>query len=263
MYLEQLNMLAQLWSQNVKTNQAGPYRELMEHLLELAHEIFLLLAQANAKAVLDSVEDSSGRSLAGEHGFTLQITKEDSIIRRKRWTKVERTEEVKVGLGDYYQVTCSLGDTQGKFMNTPKGKAAKDTLSAYYEAAEDLANDHGSYMEKMWQLQMQCSNQNTFLNVMNHVYIPYIQVTVMSRHQEETAEGRTFQQLATSRHTPNHEKLLASCSGSTRTLAALAHFILFRQVSGQPTPVADCARDFKCDTTMLEQLTTGKADRDK
>ena len=295
-YLDQLNMLAQ----NVRTNQAGAYRELMEQLLELAHEIFPLLAQADTGAVLGSVEISSGRFLVGEHGFALQITKEDSITHHKKWVSVERTEEVRVALGNYYQAVCALGDTQGKFMDTleelgrlvtdhdtfvniikhvqnpcvqvaaeaersearapqlPRGKAAKDVLTEYYEAAEDLATIHGCYMEKLWQLQMQCSDQNAFLNVTNHVYIPNVQVTVPSRSQEEAAEGRIFQQLATARQVPDHNKLPASCSGSTRTLAALVHFILFRQISGQTVTVANCARDFKCDATILEQLTTGK-----
>ena len=48
MYLDQITMLAQLWSENVRTGQAGAYRELMEQLLELAHEIFSLLVQADA-----------------------------------------------------------------------------------------------------------------------------------------------------------------------------------------------------------------------
>ena len=304
-YLDQLNMLAQLWSQNVITNQAGSYRELMEQLLELAHKIFPLLAQADAEAVLDSVEDSPGSFLAGERGFALQVSKEDSIIHRKRWASVERTEEVKVALADYYDAACGLVDAQGRFMDAleelgrlvldhdtlmniikhvqcpcvqvtaeaeklearlpqfPKGKAAKRALSDYYEMTWDLANNYGAYMEKLGHLQEQCSDQNVFLNVTNHVYIPNIQVTVMSRHHEETAEGRTFQQLATTRNTPNHNRLPASCSGSTLTLVALVHFVLFRQISGQVATVAECARDFKCDATVLEQITTGKTVGDK
>ena len=161
------------------------------------------------------------------------------------------------------QVTAEADSSEVRTPQFLKLKEAKEALSGYYEVVEDLTNNHASYMEKLWQLQGQCTDQNIFLDVTNQVYIPAVQVTVTSRHQEETAEGKTFQQLAASRHTPNPEKLPTSCLGSTRTLAALVYFILFRQVSGEPATVAECTRDFKCDATMLEQLTTGKTDGDK
>ena len=89
----------------------------MEQLLELAHEIFPILAQADVGVVLDSVQDSSGRYLAEEHEFALQVTKDDSIVHRKRWTKEERTEAAKLALAKYYQRACILCDVQSRYMD--------------------------------------------------------------------------------------------------------------------------------------------------
>ena len=99
---------------------------------------------------------------------------------------------------------------------------------------------------------------NAVLKVMNNVFIPPIQVTVTSRSQEEAKEGKSFQELAASRHVPDPEKLPAQCSESTRVLAAFAYFVLLRQISGQPATAATCAEVYSCNAATLEQLITGK-----
>ena len=80
-YVEQLGMLSQLWLDNVRNGQVEAYRELLEQLLSLAHEIYPLLANADAEAVLGCIQDTSGQYLVGERGFVLQVTKDDAIIR--------------------------------------------------------------------------------------------------------------------------------------------------------------------------------------
>ena len=83
-YVEKLGMISQLWLENVRNSQVEAYRELLEQLLSLAHEIYPLLANADVEAVLGCIQDTSGQYLVRERGFVLQINKDDAIIRRKR-----------------------------------------------------------------------------------------------------------------------------------------------------------------------------------
>ena len=200
------------------------------------------------------IKDTSGSYLIRERGFTLrQVTKEDCIIRQKRWTKVQSKEEVKNALDEYYHEADALVEAQNKAMDAieelgkiiddhdtfvniinhvqnpcmqvtatpenaearphfPRDEAARDRFDDYIVAMDDLASGHSAYMEKLWQLQQECSNQNTVLDLMNNVFIPPIQVTVTSRKRAEAEEGKTFQELATSCHTPDPQALPPNCS---------------------------------------------------
>ena len=140
---------------------------------------------------------------------------------------------------------------------------ATDKLDEFMVALQELGESHSNYMEKLWSLQQECTNMNAVLDVMNNVFIPPIQVTVTSRSQEEAKEGKSFQELATSRQVPDLEKLPAQCSESTRVLAAFAYFVLLRQISGQPATAATCAEVYSCNAVTLEQLVTGKVESSK
>ena len=119
-YVDQLGRLSQLWLDNVRNSQVEAYRELLEQLLPLAHKIYPLLADADAEAVLGCIEDTSGHYLVRERGFVLQVTKNDCIIQRKRWSKVGRTgdkEDVKKTLDEYYHEADALAQVQNKAMD--------------------------------------------------------------------------------------------------------------------------------------------------
>ena len=64
-YIERLGMLSQLWLDNIRNNQVEAYRELLEQLLSLAHEIYLLLVDADVEVVLGCIQDTSGQYLVG------------------------------------------------------------------------------------------------------------------------------------------------------------------------------------------------------
>ena len=76
-HMQQLVMLGQIWVDSVREEQATAYRDLLEQLLVVSHEIYLLLTQADGRAVVESVQDTTGKYLEGKHGFSLQVTKED------------------------------------------------------------------------------------------------------------------------------------------------------------------------------------------
>ena len=151
--------------------------------------------------------------------------------------------------------------TQEKLAYTPcfpRNEEAAVKFDCYIGAMEELAMRHSVYMEKLWQVMQVCTTHNATLTIMNNVFILPIQVTITSRDQTETAEGKPIQELAIARHIPDPQSLPPGCSESTRVLAALLSFVLQRQIVGQQATAAECATAFQCDTNIMNQLTTGK-----
>ena len=301
-YVDRMGILSQLWLDNVRSNQIDAYRELLEQLLVLAHEVYPLLSDAEAEAVLGCIQDTSGQYLIGDKGFVLEVAKDDCIIRRKSWKRVGKAmerEDVKKALDDYYQEADELAKSQNMVMEIieglgeviddhdtivnilkhvqnpciqvtatqeklaytpcfPRNEEAAVKFDCYIGAMEELAMRHSVYMEKLWQVMQVCTTHNAVLNVMNNVFIPPIQVTVTSRDQTETTEGKPIQELAIAHHIPDPQALPPDCSGSTRVLAALLSFVLQKQIAGQQATAAECATAFQCDINVMKQLTTGK-----
>ena len=158
-YVDQLGMLSQLWLDNVRNSQAEAYRELLEQLLLLSHEIYPLLADADAEAVLGCIKDTSSRYLVGERGFVLQVTKEDCIIWQKRWTKVERkgdTEDIQKLLDEYYHEPDALAQAQNKAM--------------------DVIEELGAVID----------DHDTLVNIFKHIQNPCMQVTATQESAAST-----------------------------------------------------------------------------
>ena len=161
-YVEQLDMLSQLWLDNIRNSQAEAYRELLEQLLSLAHEIYPLLGNAEVEAVLGCIQDTSGQYLVGERGFVLQVNKDDAIIRRKRWSRVGKAsekEDVKTKLDEYYAEADALAQAQNMAMDV-------------IEELGEVVDDH-----------------DTIVNILTHVQNPCMQVTAT---QEKTASTPCF-----------------------------------------------------------------------
>ena len=92
-YIDRMGILSRLWLDNVRSNQRDAYRELLDQLLVLAHEVYPLLAEAEAEEVLGCIQDTSGQYLIGDKGFVLQVEKDDCIIQRKSWKRVGKATE--------------------------------------------------------------------------------------------------------------------------------------------------------------------------
>ena len=95
-YIDRMGILGQLWLDNIRSNQKDAYRELLDQLLVLAHEVYPLLADAEAEEVLGCIQDTSGQYLIGDKGFVLQVEKDDCIIRQKNWKRVQQQQRRKM-----------------------------------------------------------------------------------------------------------------------------------------------------------------------
>ena len=251
--------------------------------MSLAHEIYPLLADAEAEEVLGCIQDMSGQYLVGDKGFVLQVAKEDRVIQRKSWKRVGKAtekEDIKKALDEYYQEADELAKSQNTAIDTieelgevvddhdtivnilkhvqnpciqvmatqekaaatpcfPRNEEAAVKFDRYIRTMEELAMRHSVYMEKLWQVMQVCTTHNAVMDVMNNVFIPPIQVTMTSRNQAETAEGKPIQELAIARHIPDPQALTQGCSESTQMLAALLSFVLQGQITGQQATAAE------------------------
>ena len=158
-YMDQLSMLSQLWLNNVRNSQVEAYRELLEQLFSLAHEIYPLLANADAEAVLGCIKDTSGHYLVGERGFMLQVTKDDAIIRQKRWSRVGRADNK---------------------------EDVKKTLDKYYHEADALAQAQNKVMDAIEELGTVIDDHDMIVNIFKHIQNPCIQVTATQENAVST-----------------------------------------------------------------------------
>ena len=206
-YVEKLGILSQLWLDNVRNNQVEAYRELLDQLFILAREIYPLLSEADAEAVLSCIEDKSGQYLVGEKEFVLQVTKDDAVIRHKSWKGIGKTadrQEIKKALDEFYQEADTLAQTQSGMMD------------AIEELGEAIA-DH-----------------DTIVNILKHLQNPCIQVTATQEHADavprfprcEEAAGKFDQYVASvedlaMRHSAYMERLWQLAQVSTTHTAVL------------------------------------------
>ena len=177
-YVEKLGMLSQLWLDNVRNNQVEAYQELLDQLFMLAQEIYPLLSEADAEAVLSCVEDKSGQYLVGEKEFVLQVTKDDAVIRRKNWKRIGKTterQEIKKALDEFYQEADALAQAQNAMMDT-------------IEELGEVVVDH-----------------DMIVNILKHLQNPCMQVTATQEYADaalsfprcEEAAGKFDQYVAT------------------------------------------------------------------
>ena len=182
-YVEKLGMLSQLWLDNVRNSQVEAYRELLEQLFELCQDIYPLLSDADAGAVLGCVQDKSGQYLVGEREFVLQVTKDDAIIQRKNWRKIRKTAEkdkVKKALEEYYQEADALVQGQNQIMDT-------------IEDLGEVVDDH-----------------DTLVNILKHLQNPCMQV-MATRESEASAP-----------HFPRNEEAIGKFDDYVSTMEELA-----------------------------------------
>ena len=135
----------------------------------------------------------------------------------------------------------------------PRNEEAVVAFDNYVGTMEDLAAKHSVYMEELWQVMQVTTTHNATLMVMNNVFIPPIQVTVISRDHTEATEGKPIQELVAARHLPDPQTLPPNCTESTRVLAALLSFVLQKEVGGQQATAAECATAFQCDANIMMQ----------
>ena len=176
--------------------------------------------QVNREQVFNCIRDRTGRFLS-----------EDDFI-----VYVEREEEEKK---PKYKLT---GD-------------AKEALRDYYNTVHTLCEAQANFARSTQVLEKKIEDKSVFLDIIQQVQLPAVQVQVRTVEELEKLEGKTYRDLTLLCHLPNFRRFYPE---QTRTMAPYSYFVLHEQITGLRPSQTGCATKFRCGTTPFKRLITGK-----
>ena len=68
-------------------------------------------------------------------------------------------------------------------------------IREYYKAVHDLCEAQTAFMKHTWEMEFKTDNKEIFLDIIRQVQLLTVQVTIQTREQEETPEGKTYWEL--------------------------------------------------------------------
>ena len=83
-------------------------------------------------------------------------------------------------------------------------------------------------------------------------------MNIRTREDEESLEGKTYQELTLTRHLPNYRTIHPSANEQSRTMAAFMYYVLHEQITSKQKSQMGCLAEFCCRTTPFKHLVTGK-----
>ena len=179
--------------------------------------------QANREQVFNCIRDRTGRFLC----------KDDFVV------YVEREEEEE--------------KPKYKF----KGDA-KEALKDYYDAVHTLCEAQGNFARSTQVLEEKIEDKSVFLDIIQQVQLPAVQVQVRTLEELEKLEGKTYRKLTLLCHLPNFRRISPNATEQTRMMAAYIYFVLHEQITGLRPSQTGCATEFRCRAMLFKRLITGK-----
>ena len=213
---------AKLGLDTVVNEKKQAYIMLYDTLQQLDDPHIDNLGQANREQVFSCIRDKTGRFLS-----------EDEFI-----VYLEREEEKKK---PKYKFT---GD-------------AKEALRDYYDAVHTLCEAQQNFARSTQILERKIEDKSVFLDIIQQVQLPAVQVQVRTVEELEKLEGKTYRDLTLLCHLPNFRRIHHNASEQTRTMATY-YFVLHKQITGLRPSQTGCATEFRCGTMPFKRLITGK-----
>ena len=199
------------------------YIMLFDKLQQLGDPHIDNFDQANREQVFNCIRDRTGRFLS----------KDDFVV------YVEREEEQKKLK---YKLT---GD-------------AKEALRDYYDAVHTLCKAQTNFAKSTQVLEEKIEDKSIFLDIIQQVQLPAVQVQVRTVEELEKLEGKTYRELTLLCHLPNFRRIYHNTTEQTRMMAAYIYFVLYEQITGLRPSQTGCAVKFRCGTMPFKRLITGK-----
>ena len=199
------------------------YITLFDKLQQLGDPHIDNFDQANREQVFNCIRDRTGRFLS-EDEFVVYVEREEE----KKKPKYKLTGDAKEALRDYYDMVHTLCEAQENF--------ARST-----QVLEEKIED-----------------KSVFLDIIQQVQLPVVQVRVRTVEELEKLEGKTYRELTLLCHLPNFRRIYHNAIEQTRTMAAYIYFVLYEQITGLRPSQTGCAVEFRCGTTPFKMLITGK-----
>ena len=135
---------------------------------------------------------------------------------------------------------------------------AKEALRDYYDAVHTLCEAQENFARSTQVLEEKIEDKSVFLDIIQQVQLPAVQVQVRTVEELEKLESKTYRDLALLCHLPNFRRIHHNASEQTRTMAAYIYFVLHKQITGLRPSQTGCATKFRCGMTPFKRLITGK-----
>ena len=211
------------WLESVVKDEEEAYIKLFDKLMELGNPYIDNFDQADREKVFKCIRDKTGRFLNGDD-FVMYVETEEE----KEKPKYVFTHNAKLALTDYY-----------------------DTVYMLCEAQQNFARS-AQVLEK------KIEDKSVFLDIIQQVQLPSVQVHVRTVEELEKIEGKTYRELTLMCHLPNFKRINPNTKEQTRMMATYIYFILYEQITDTRASQTGCATDFRCQTMPFKRLVTGK-----
>ena len=216
-------MAGKAWLDTVVEEEEQAYITLYDKLQQLGDPHIDNFDQANREQVFNCIRDRTGRFLSKDE-FVVYIEREEE----KKRPKYKLTGDAKEALRDYYNAVHILCEAQTNF--------AKST-----QVLEEKIED-----------------KSIFLDIIQQVQLPAVQVQVRMVEELEKLKGKTYRELTLLCHLPNFRRIYHNTTEQTRTMAAYIYFVLYEQITSLRPSQTGCAVEFRCGTMPFKRLITGK-----
>ena len=222
-YVMEYKAAGKAWLDSVVKDEKEAYIKLFDKLMQLGSPYIDNFNQADREQVFKCIRDKTGRFLNNDDFMTY----------------VE-TEEVK---------------EKPKYVFTHDAKLA---LTDYYDAVHTLCKAQQNFAKSTQVLEKKIEDKFVFLDIIQQVQLPSVQVNVRTVEELEKIEGKTYRDLTLMCHLPNFKRINPNAKDQTRTMAAYIYFVLYEQITGTRASQTGCAIDFRCLMTPFKRLITGK-----
>ena len=135
---------------------------------------------------------------------------------------------------------------------------AKEALRDYYNVVHTLCEAQTNFAKSTQVLEEKIEDKSIFLDIIQQVQLPAVQVQVRTVEELEKLEDKTYRELTLLCHLPNFRRIYHNATEQTRMMAAYIYFVLYKQITGLRPSQTGCAVEFRCGTTAFKRLITGK-----
>ena len=222
-YVKAYKVAGKAWLDTVVEEGEEAYIKLYDKLQQLGDPYIDNLDQANREQVFSCIRYRTGRFLSNDE-FVVYVEREEE----KKKPKYKLTGDAREALKDYY-----------------------DAVHTLCEAQENFARSTQVLEEKI-------EDKSVFLDIIQQVQLPAVQVQVRMVEELEKLEGKTYRGLTLLCHLPNFRRIYHNTTEQTRTMAAYIYFVLYKQITGLRPAQTGSAVEFRCGTTLFKRLITGK-----
>ena len=222
-YVMEYKAAGKAWLESVVKDQEEAYIKLFDKLMELGNPYIDNFNQADREQVFKCIRDKTGRFL-DDDDFVMYVETEEEKEKPK------------------YVFTCN----------------AKLALTDYYDAVHTLCEAQQNFARSTQVLEKKIEDKSIFLDIIQQVQLPSVQVQVRTVEEMEKMEGKTYRELTLMCHLPNFKRIYPKATEQTRTMAVYIYFILYEQITGTRASQTGCTTDFRCPMMPFKRLVTGK-----